>query len=77
MDDVKPKVYIVINKGAIESIYSEDGNMPVVVIDMDTLNDEPDAIRESIKQWRNHLRNETFTGGSLYDIEYWDAKEII
>ena len=64
MDDVTPKVYIVLNKGAIESIYSEDGNLPVAVLDMDTLHDEPDEVRGKIEQWRQHLRKETFTGAS-------------
>jgi len=77
MDKITPKVYIVINKGAIESIYSEDGCLPVVVLDMDTVHDEPDKVREKIEQWRQHLRKETFTGGKLYDIKYWTAKELL
>jgi hypothetical protein len=77
MDNVTPKVYIVLNKGVIESIYSEDGNLPVVVLDMDTIHDEPNQIRKNIEQWRQHLRKETFTGGKLYEIEYWGAKEFL
>jgi len=77
MDEVTPKVYIVLNKGTIESIYSEDGNLPVVVVDMYTAYDESDEVREKIEKWRQHLRKETFTGGKLYEIEYWEAKELL
>ena len=71
------KVYIVVNKGTIESIYSEDGNLPVVVLNMDTLQNEPDNVRKEIEEWRKNLRKLTFTGGKLYEIEYWEANEFI
>jgi len=79
MDKDMLKVYIVLNNGTIESIYSEDGNMPVVVLNMDAAHNEPGEIRKNIEQWRQHLRNETFTGGTgtLFEIEPWDATELL
>ena len=71
------KVYIVLKNKTIESIYSEDGNLPVVVLDMDTLHNEPDNIRNEIEQWRKDLRKLTIAGGKLSEIEYWDAKEFV
>ena len=77
MDNMQAKVYIVVNKGMIESIYSEDGSLPVVVLDMDTLQEESDEVREEIEKWRDVLHNNAVSGGTLNEIEYWDAKEII
>ena len=71
------KVYIVLKNKTIESIYSEDGNLPVVVLDMDTLHNEPGNIRNEIEQWRNDLRKLAVNGGKLSEIEYWDAKEFV
>ena len=77
MDQNTAKVYIVLNKGTIETIYSEDASLPVVVLDMDTIQNEPDNIRKEIEKWRKDLKTNVLSGGILNEIDYWEAKELL
>ena len=72
-----PKVYIVVNKGTIESVYSEDGGLVVAVFDMDTLQDEPNDVQNEIKKWREDLIKNVRSIGTLCEIDFWTAQKLI
>lgn len=77
MEENKAKVYIVVNKGMIENIFSEDGYMPVVVIDLDEAQRESKERYDEAKVWYDNLRKLAMSGKEeLFSIDYFSDADF-